>query len=401
MVKKSVFIIGFLILILGLFFVFQNKKNEEKTFSFWTIQLKAPAGDIINKNIEKFKKLHPDIKVVWVDIPIAEAQKRTIASILGGNPPDLINLNPEFSLSLAQKNTLEFFNENDAKNFNEGLVNKLKYDNKIYALPFYATSAVTILNKEKFKNCKINLKTYDDILKLSSCKNPPIFGASLNEGDSFSKILNKYGVNSKTLNEKSLENVYFKFFDMNKNGLLLKDTLTITHRENIEKYMSGSASFIVAGSNFISMIKENAPEIYNNSILLPQLTGSNGEYDISIMNFIIPKKAKNKELAKEFINLISDYESQMALAKKTNVLPANKIALNDDYFKNCGSELMENARCIAAKQLNNPIKNDFGYKNKKEINDTINNYLEILLLKEKEDFMADDLYKKLTDFIQN
>lgn len=401
MVKKSVFIIGFLILILGLFFVFQNKKNEEKTFSFWTIQLKAPAGDIINKNIEKFKKLHPDIKVVWVDIPIAEAQKRTIASILGGNPPDLINLNPEFSLSLAQKNTLEFFNENDAKNFNEGLVNKLKYDNKIYALPFYATSAVTILNKEKFKNCKINLKTYDDILKLSSCKNPPIFGASLNEGDSFSKILNKYGVNSKTLNEKSLENVYFKFFDMNKNGLLLKDTLTITHRENIEKYMSGSASFIVAGSNFISMIKENAPEIYNNSILLPQLTGSNGEYDISIMNFIIPKKAKNKEYAKEFINLISDYESQMALAKKTNVLPANKIALNDDYFKNCGSELMENARCIAAKQLNNPIKNDFGYKNKKEINDTINNYLEILLLKGKEDFMADDLYKKLTDFIQN
>lgn len=401
MVKKSVFIIGFLILILGLFFVFQNKKNEEKTFSFWTIQLKAPAGDIINKNIEKFKKLHPDIKVVWVDIPIAEAQKRTIASILGGNPPDLINLNPEFSLSLAQKNTLEFFNENDAKNFNEGLVNKLKYDNKIYALPFYATSAVTILNKEKFKNCKINLKTYDDILKLSSCKNPPIFGASLNEGDSFSKILNKYGVNSKTLNEENLKNIYFKFYDMNKNGLLLKDTLTITHRENIEKYMSGSASFIVAGSNFISMIKENAPEIYNNSILLPQLTGSNGEYDISIMSFIIPKKAKNKELAKEFINLISDYESQMALAKKTNVLPANKIALNDDYFKNCGSELMENARCIAAKQLNNPIKNDFGYKNKKEINDTINNYLEILLLKGKEDFMADDLYKKLTDFIQN
>lgn len=114
---------------------------------------------------------------------------------------------------------------------------------------------------------------------------------------------------------------------MNKNGLLLKDTLTITHRENIEKYMSGSASFIIAGSNFISMIKENAPTIYNNSILLPQLTGSNGEYDISIMNFIIPKKAKNKEYAKEFINLMTDYKSQMALAKKTNVLPANKIAL--------------------------------------------------------------------------
>lgn len=62
---------------------------------------------------------------------------------------------------------------------------------------------------------------------------------------------------------------------------------------------------------------------------------------------------------------------------------------------------MENARCIAAKQLNNPIKNDFGYKNKKEINDTINNYLEILLLKGKKEFRADELHKKLTEFIQN
>ena len=144
---KKILIGLIFILLIGCFFF--NKKEKETTFTFWTIQLKAPVGDLIQKNIDLFQQKHPEIKIVWVDIPIAEAQKRTIASILGGNPPDLINLNPEFSSLLAQKNSLEYFNEEETKNYNQNLVNKLKYDKKIYALPFYATSAITLKNKEK------------------------------------------------------------------------------------------------------------------------------------------------------------------------------------------------------------------------------------------------------------
>ena len=101
---KKILIGLIFILLIGCFFF--NKKEKETTFTFWTIQLKAPVGDLIQKNIDLFQQKHPEIKIVWVDIPIAEAQKRTIASILGGNPPDLINLNPEFSSLLAQKNSL-------------------------------------------------------------------------------------------------------------------------------------------------------------------------------------------------------------------------------------------------------------------------------------------------------
>lgn len=393
---KKILIVVFLICLIFLPFVL--KKEEKKTkFTFWTVQLKAPVGDLIQKNIDEFQEKHKDIEIVWVDIPITEAQKRTIASILGGNPPDLINLNPEFSTLLAQKNSLEYFSEEDTKDYNKGLVDKLKYEGKIYALPFYATSAVTIVNKNSFKNCNVTLLKYDDILKLKSCENPPVFGIALNEGDSFAKILNKYGANT----EKEIDDVYNLFNQMRKNNLLLKDTLTVNHREVIEKYMSNSAGFISAGSNFISMIKQNAPDVYKNSIITPQLTGTTGEFDISIMNFIIPKRAKNKELALEFAKLLLNEENQLELAKKTNVLPANQNVLNTAYFKNCSSELTESARCTAAKQLNKPLSANFGSKNKKEINEVINKSLETLFLKGGEDFKKYNTFESIQTLMQN
>ena len=45
----------------------------------------------------EFEKKHEGYKIKWIDIPIKEAQKRTLASILSSTPPDLINLNPDFS----------------------------------------------------------------------------------------------------------------------------------------------------------------------------------------------------------------------------------------------------------------------------------------------------------------
>ncbi len=381
----------------GLFFIVSSfflqgcTKHEENTFVFWTVQLKMPAGDLIQKTIDEFQSIHPEMKIVWVDIPVAETQKRAIASILGGNPPDLINLNPEYSISLAQKNTLEYFSEDEAKDYNKGLVDKLRIDGKIYAIPFYATSAVTILNKEKFKNCNVEIKTYNDILNLEQCKESPSFGLPIGEGEVFSKILNKYGVND----EKTLNEVYFLFYEMNKKGLLPKDVLTVNHREIIEKYMSQNVAFINAGSNFINMIKENAPDIYSNSVILPQLTGLDGKYDVSIMNFVIPKKSKNKELAKEFLKLLTNEENQLEFSKKTNVLPANQKALDNDYFKNCSSDIYDTARCIASYQLNSPVTVDFGQKNKKEITEVVNNSLEILFLKGEDDFIKQETYKKI------
>ena len=290
---------------------------------------------------------------------------------------------------MAQRNVLEFFKEEDTLDYDKNLIEKLKYKDKIYALPFYFTSPVTIYNKEITDKClKNKIKTYDDIYKNSSkikeCSGVSPFVSSINENDTFYKILNKYGVsNLKTNFEKSQAlKVYSMFNEMYKNSYLPKDILTINHREVVEKYMSNQAAYVVIGSNFVNMIKQNANDIYEKSQIEEQLTTSNGKYDIALMNLIIPKKAKNKELALEFIKLLTNKENQLELSKITNVLPANKYALEDDYFKNCSDDLYDKSRCISASQLKNLITLKTPLENKKVINELFNKTLEEILLDE-------------------
>ncbi len=383
-------------------------KQKPAVFTFWTIQLKTPAGRFIEDNIATFKELHPDIEVVWVDIPIAEAQKRTLASVLSGNPPDLINLNPDFSSLLAQKGILEYFTEEETNDYHPELIDKLRYNGNIFALPFYATSPVTVYNAKILNKCFENnypvVSSYEDVYDISAdiknCTDKPSIVLNLNENDTFAKILNKYYIsNFEDETELStLSHIVNMFNDMYKKGYLPKDTLTLNHREMVEQYMASNAVFIVAGSNFIKMIKENAPDVYADSEITNQLTSPDGKYDIGLMNFVIPKNAKNKTLAKEFAFLLTNKENQLKFAKLTNTLPSNLEVLLDDYFVDCPDDLTEKSRCIGASQLNSLVQEDFGYKNKKAINDTLNRTLEEILLNNK---ISDDKLEKKLIKLQN
>ena len=104
-------------------------------------------SDYINGVISEFEVQNPDIKIKWIDVPFSEGEKRTLASVLSDNPPDLINLNPDFSATLAQKGTLYEIPADAVKDFNSEIINSLKYNGKLYSIPWYATSAVTIFNK--------------------------------------------------------------------------------------------------------------------------------------------------------------------------------------------------------------------------------------------------------------
>ena len=175
-----------LIATLALFFNLSKKDSNTKKLTFWSIQLKPVYEDELNKIISDFEKKH-NLKITWIDIPMQEAQKRTLASILSSNPPDLINLNPDFSILLAQRNALQTFSKKDLPDFSENALNKLKYNDKFYAIPFYVTSPVTIYNKELYSKCIGGefIKTYNDLAKiapkLAKCeKDKKVFVAPLN-----------------------------------------------------------------------------------------------------------------------------------------------------------------------------------------------------------------------------
>ena len=251
-----------LLVILLVIIVFPaHRRKPDNSVVFWTLQM-SDFSDYMNGVIRDFEKENPEIKIKWIDVPFSEGEKRTLASVLSDNPPDLINLNPDFSATLAQKGTLYEIPPESLTDFNDGIVESLKYKGKLYSIPWYATSAVTIYNKDIFKKAGINVpKTYEElknsaeIVKVKT--NSYIFLPNITENDTMLRILNKYGINShENINSKKSAEVFDMFKTLYQKNLIPKESITQTHREALEKYMSGNIALFQAGANFLNMIKK-------------------------------------------------------------------------------------------------------------------------------------------------
>ena len=156
------FLLILLIIFLSILTIPRHKNSKDELI-FWTLQM-SDFSPYMTKVITEFETQNPEIKIKWIDVPFSEGEKRTLASVLSDNPPDLINLNPDFSALLAQRGALYEIPQDYTTQFNKSIINSLKYNGKLYSLPWYATSAVTIYNKDLLKKSGAKLPaTFDDV----------------------------------------------------------------------------------------------------------------------------------------------------------------------------------------------------------------------------------------------
>ena len=363
-----------------------TKSQDENNVIFWTLQM-SDFSDYITGVISNFEQENPDIKIKWIDIPFSEGEKRTLASVLSDNPPDLINLNPDFSTTLAQKGALYEIPAENTKQYNRAIINSLKYNGKLYSLPWYATSAVTIYNKDLTEKAGVKVpQTYEQIEEIAgtvkSKTGAYVFLPNITENDTMLKILNKYGINSpETITSEQSAEIFEYFKNLYAKNLIPKESITQTHREALEKYMSENILLFQAGANFLNMIKENAPSTYAHTDVAPQLKGMLGQNDFSLMNFVIPLRAKHKDEAVKFALYLTNNENQLELAKLTNVIAVNKKTLeNDFYTKYSPGDLTAKARVISAQQLNKVEPVMKSSQNQKDINNLVNSAVQNILL---------------------
>ena len=394
--KKIIALLIITLSILGLTACSIRNENEQKVVTLWTLQM-GDFSDYMYKIIRSYEKEHPNVQIKWVDVPFSEGEKRTLAAVMTDNPPDLINLNPDFSALLAQKGTLEEIDEERVSEFNPEIIKALKYNDKLYSIPWYATSAITIYNKNLFqKSGIIRLpKTYKELSAISE-KVKENTGAyaylpTITENDTMVKILNKYGI-SEAEDYPQAQKVFEMFKSLYQRGLIPPESITYTHREALEQFMAGKIVFYQGGANFLTMIKENAPSIYEQTDVTEQIKGPVGQNDFSVMNFVIPLRAKHKKEALDFCLYLTNEKNQLELAKMTNVIATNSNALNDSFY-NDNSTLEAKARSISAKQINKITPQLKQKRGQKEINTLVNSAVQSALLNKDS---VENILKKLS-----
>ena len=335
---------------------------------------------------------------------------------MSNHVPDLVNLNPSFSSILASKGTLSnistYSEKKDFDDFLSPAINLCTQNEKIYCIPWYITSSITLYNSDLTEKAGIKKlpqkdeELYEFATQIKSKTGKYALMPTLSEDGYMLKNLVKHNIHiidEKTeqvsLNTTDVQNIYKIWSELYSKGFIPKESITQTHREALEKYMSGELAMLQTGANFLVMIKDNAPDIYKKTKLAPQLNLENGVVDFSMMNLIIPEKSKHKKEALEFALFLTNEKNQLEFSKLAPVLPSSKKAIDNDFFDS-NATLIEQGRKISAYQMKTGEKNIPLYPQQKEINTTIDYASQkIILKKETPQNALDEAEEKLKNIL--
>jgi len=140
------------LLVWGLACVGPARQAEPLRLEFWTIQLRPRFDDYMRRVIAGFEAGNPGVRVDWVDLPQKSILQKLMASIAGGVPPDLVNLNTGTALLLAQNDALVDLGgalpASTRELYFENLLEASRQGEGLYALPWYLSTRVLMYNKD-------------------------------------------------------------------------------------------------------------------------------------------------------------------------------------------------------------------------------------------------------------
>ena len=351
----------------------QFSKENPIEISFFTMQLRPAFDDYFHEIIADYENSHPGIKIRWLDQPFQNYETKLVTSFIAKHSPDVLNLSSDtvhtFGRAgfiaeikpLLPPETLEVYLPNS-------LIEKgCLYQGRVYSLPWYVSSAVTMCNKKIFKEAGIDLEEaprYNEELP-AICRTIrertdkfgffPTYTESgslnlmiLNVGDS---LLDE----SKTraaFNTPEVLYVFKTLTDLYKDGLVPSEALTASHRRPIELFKSGKLAIFFSGPQFLRQVKSDAPDVYENTLIGPQLIWKGYPiYKIDMHTMSISAQSKHPKEAAEFAAYVTNLENQIKFCKLTTIFPSVTKGLEDPFFTEVEDTPQGHARKIAAQQV--------------------------------------------------
>lgn len=337
-----------------------SEQTGKKDFSNKELEVAAFEGGYgkayFEAAIEKFETEYPGVKVTLTSSPkIDEIIK---PRIVAGNPPDVLcgfgdGRIQQLVSEGAIADITDIFNENAPgkdvplkDTIFDGLIDgvcKPLNDGKIYLAPTEAGAQGLYYNKTLFesKGWKVP-KTWDEFFALGDIAKKDGIALFTYQGlypsynemvimpsiastagmDALNNILNYKEGAWKDSNVRKVLEVYEKIA---KGGYLMKGTVAMNHTQAQAEFLKGKALFIPNGSWFENEMKDAIPETGFTFGFTPAPVFNQGDqqYIYSGCGYnAVTAKAKNPELAKEFIKfLYRDDMIKLLAEKNTAVMP--------------------------------------------------------------------------------
>ncbi|HXF82418.1 MAG TPA: sugar ABC transporter substrate-binding protein [bacterium] len=344
---------------------------QPATLEFWTISLQPFFTAYVNRLIADYERAAPGVKIKWVDVQFQAIEQKLLAAIAGGVSPDVVNLNVEFAVRIAEKGALLDLDAAvpaaDRARYFEGLWASTRFRGRASGLPWYIAPPVLFYNSEIFKRAG-----------LDPLRPPESEEAMIAAARQIKDRTQSYGfmplIDGTRLMHRFLENglpmlspdgrravfnspahvAYLqRYVDLFKADYFPDDTLRRGFSGAVERYSAGQLGMLLVGPQFLLRIKESNPEVYARTFVGRYPLGQGRVIHAGLMVVAVPKASKHPEEAVKFALYVTNDENQLAFARLpgTVLFPSTKRAAADPFFKEQGAGPEFRARAIAAEQL--------------------------------------------------
>ncbi|HEY9746910.1 MAG TPA: sugar ABC transporter substrate-binding protein [Oculatellaceae cyanobacterium] len=378
-----------------------NTTKDSVTLEFWTLQMDA-FKDTLQPMFAEYERQHPGVRIHWVDVPFSEGPKRVLTAMMSSHVPDVVNLNPDFSAILANRQALvdmqhalpeEAIQKYLPVAWEAATLQKADGNQITFGLPWYITSSVTLYNQAILKKAGLSQppSTFQELPAFAETirKKTGAYGLMpmIADGGNFLKELQKMGIplynergRASFATPRAVE-LLARYVRMYRDGVVPKESITEGHQAAVGRYQAGTLAMFSVGPNFLKIVKENAPQVYEQTGIAPQFPRDARFKDFSMMVLVVPRKSAHPKEAVEFAAFITNARNQLALAKAAPVLPSITEALADSYFTEAAAgDRMALGRKISAAQL---VQAKEAYRiqpNQNAINERISYHVQMALL---------------------
>jgi putative chitobiose transport system substrate-binding protein len=357
---------------MAVFFMLAAASNvfAKERIEFWTMQLSPFHDEYIKGVIADFERANLEIAVKWVDVPWAEMEKKTLASVAAASaknpPPDVVNLNPQFASKLAEFSALadpeEFFSATEIAAYLPAAWNANKLDGKSFGIPWYLSTNILLYNKDVLARAGVLAPTTHEEMLIAAKRIREVTGnyAYFPALDGSTPLENLVAMGGKLTSADGCRagfinptgRMIFSYYrDLYQNNLVPKNVVTEGHRKSVEMFLSGQVAMVTTGMQFMQSIKNSNPGFYAKIGVAPQVGIGTSQANIAAMNVGVLSASSKKISAFKFAQFLTNAENQVAFAKRVPILPSTLASYQHPFFAEQGNDDSNDALINRAKQL--------------------------------------------------
>ncbi len=343
--------------------------SSPKLLEFWTISLQPDSTAYLHGVIGRYEHAHPGVRVRWIDLQMQALEQKLLAAIAGGVPPDVVNLNTEITVRMAQAHALVDMDAavplSARARYFPNIWASLRIEGRAYGLPWYVEPDVLAYNQTLFRRAGLDPShppaSMDAFIQAAVTikQKTGVYGFMPNVDKI--RLLTLFQEEGLPVLSPDRRRAVFdspahvallaRYVDLFKRDMFPADTLQRGYLGATERYTAGQLAMLVVGAEFLLRVRSDGPDVYRETLVAPMPRGRGNVLDLPTMDLAVPLASRHRAEAVDFALFVTNDENQLALAHVIVTFPSTRAAAADPYFTQAGSTPVDRSRAIAAREL--------------------------------------------------